>query len=558
MTAKAWLLCLALLGACSSPAPPAQPEAASSWQAKTGWKFQRQAVAAAHPLASEAGALILRKGGNAVDAAIAAQMMLALVEPQSSGIGGGGFLLHFDGKTVRSYDGRETAPAAANAQLLSDANGRRLLRDEAVASPRSVGVPGLVPLLWQVHQKHGRLAWAQLLVPTIERAEQGFSVGERLHTLLRLDSALARNAAAAHFYLDPQGTPWPVGHRLRNPALAAILRQVAAQGPEGLLQGPVGDDLLRHLANSPMRARDLQDYRVVEREPICADWDRWRVCGMGPPAGGALLIGQMLGLMQRHQVLGELKTPAEFHIYLESARLALADRDRWIGDPAFTPAPPGGWQALVAPSYLDSMAQRIGPIAAPVASPTGTQSGTTHLSVIDAQGHAVSLTSSVESAFGTRILANGGTGLAGGYFLNNQLTDFSIGDGPNRIEGGKRPRSSMSPLLVLDRERGALVMSLGAPGGSAIPQYLVKVLLASLGSGLSPQSAIALPNIVQFGNVAVLEKGRFEAQLLDALRARGHGVQEADLSSGVQAIQRSAQGLLAGADPRREGSAAGE
>ncbi|MFY8018977.1 MAG: gamma-glutamyltransferase, partial [Inhella sp.] len=224
----------------------------------------------------------------------------------------------------------------------------------------------------------------------------------------------------------------------------------------------------------------------------------------------------------------------------------------------FTPAPPGGWSAMLSPEQLDALAAKIGPRAAGAQTPAGRESGTTHLSVIDAQGQTVSLTSSVESVFGTRLLADGGTGLAGGYFLNNQLTDFSSGDGPNRIQGGKRPRSSMSPLIVQERNSGAVVMSLGAPGGSAIPQYVVKVLLATLGSGLSPQAAIDLPNVVQFGTVAAFEKARFSPEVLDALRAKGHRVQELELTSGVQAVQLTRSGLLGGADPRREGSVAGE
>jgi len=557
MKPSAWLLALALLGACSSPAPPTQPEPASGWQAKSGWKFSKQAVATAHPLASEAGALMLSRGGNAVDAAVAAQMVLALVEPQSSGIGGGGFLVLLDGKKVRTFDGRETAPAAASAQMFSDPSGRPLPRGQAVGSQQAVGVPGLVPLLWHVHRHHGRLPWPQLLKPAIDLAERGFPVGQRLHTLLQ-DAALARNPEAARFYLNAEGKPWPIGHTLRNPALAAILKGIAQSGPSALLQGPVGEDFLRRLPQSAMQLSDLRDYRVLERDPICADWQQWRLCGMGPPASGTLLIGQMLGLMQRHQQTTQLIAAPELHLFLESARLGLAERDRWVGDPDFTPAPPGGWNAMLSPEQLNALAAKIGPRAAGAQTPAGRESGTTHLSVIDAQGQTVSLTSSVESVFGTRLLADGGTGLAGGYFLNNQLTDFSSGDGPNRIQGGKRPRSSMSPLIVQERNSGAVVMSLGAPGGSAIPQYVVKVLLATLGSGLSPQAAIDLPNVVQFGTVAAFEKARFSPEVLDALRAKGHRVQELELTSGVQAVQLTRSGLLGGADPRREGSVAGE
>lgn len=557
-------------------APPPMPEAASGRTAKPGWTFEREAVVAAHPLAVQAGAQVLAQGGNAVDAAVATQLVLAVVEPQSSGVGGGGFLVLWDGQQVRTYDGRETAPQAASESLFLRPDGSPLPRESAIASGLGVGTPGLLRLLETAHQRHGRLPWAQLVQPAEQIAHEGFSLSPRLHHLLKVDAHLRHNPAAAAFYFQADGTPWPVGHRLRNPALAALLRAVAQSGADAFYRGPVAADLVQrvrsHTRPGHLSSADLAHYTVQAREPLCGLWLRWRYCGMGPPAAGTLLVGQLLALAGAV----DLDSAAGLHRYAEAARLASADRDLHVADPAYVPAPAGDWLALLAPDYLQARAALMGSRAggpavggqpkawvspwAPQADPR--EAGTTHLSVVDAQGMAVSLTSSVESAFGSRILADGGSGLPGGYFLNNQLTDFAFvprsAQGQpvaNRVEPGKRPRSSMAPMLLFEGER--LVMVLGSPGGLGIPHFNAKVLLRHLGHGQALQAAVDAPNAVPTPERLVLERHGFSADVQRALGQLGHKTLETDVPSGLHALSRGGAGWRAAADPRREGAALG-
>ncbi|MBI5721084.1 MAG: gamma-glutamyltransferase family protein [Burkholderiales bacterium] len=606
---------LALIGCAAPLVPPAdsrapagavQPEGASGLQRKPGWQFARAAVAAAHPLAAEAGWRVLKAGGNALDAAIAVQMVLALVEPQSSGIGGGAFLMHWDGREVAAWDGRETAPAAADERLFMQPDGKPMPMAQAVSGGLAVGVPGAVRMLEAAHRVHGRLPWARLFEPAIDLAERGFPVGQRLHTLLATEAAsgtLAADAQARAYFFAADGRPHAVGHLLRNPALAEVLRAIAARGSAALHEGPIAADLaarVRGHAARPGRlaAADLAGYVPLRRAPICTDWlAAYRVCGFPPPSSGHLTLMQILGLLEklpRRDAAGTAGTAGTglvegipgadwLHAYTEAARLAFADRDQYIADPAFAAAPGGDWRSLLDGAYLARRAALVGelsagrrlpgqpgsPGTAPIAwapMPPQPEGGTSHVSVVDAEGHALALTTSIEAVFGARLMADGGTGLAGGYLLNNQLTDFSFTPADasgrpvaNRVQAGKRPRSSMSPTLVFEAGSGRLLMTLGSPGGAAIIHYAAKALVGSLQWGLDAQRAIDLPNFAAFnGPATVLEAGRFPAATAAALRARGHTVAESELTSGAQALQRTASGWHGAADPRREGVVVGE
>lgn len=568
---------------------PSMPELASGWTAKPGWSARRFMVAAANPLATEAGYRILREGGNALDASIAVQLMLTLVEPQSSGIGGGAFLLHWDGRAVQAWDGRETAPAAADERLLLGADGKPVPFGEAVFGGRAVATPGLLVMLEQAHRAHGRLPWAKLFEPAIAMAEAGFPISPRLRIQVAGNPHLARDPLARRYFFDAEGQPLPVGHRLRNPALAAVLRAVAVQGSAAFSTGPVASDIVRrvreHAVPGRMTAADLAGYRPRLRDPICTDWlDRWRVCGFPPPSSGHLAVMQILGILERApavaQPLANGVPGADWlHTYTEAARLAYADRALYLGDPDFVAAPGGDWQTLLSDAYLRQRAALIGPqsmkVAAPgVPAPLRTshapmpdqpEHGTSHISVVDGEGHAVAMTTTIEAFFGARVMSDGGTALPGGFMLNNQMTDFSATPADaqgrpvaNRIEPGKRPRSSMSPTLVFDKSSGQLLMSLGSPGGPVIIHFVAKTLIGSLQWGLDAQRAIDLPNFGSLNGPTLLEKGLFPAATVEALRARGHVVSEIELTSGLQAIQRTRGGWFGGADPRREGVVRGD
>ena len=573
------------------PAVPPMPEVSSGLSSKPGWSAQRFMVAAANPLATDAGYQVLKAGGSALDAAIAVQMVLTLVEPQSSGLGGGAFLMHWDGRTVQAWDGRETAPAAADERLFLLAEGKPMPFPQAMVGGRSVGVPGVVRMLEQAHRTHGKLPWARLFEPAIRLAEEGFAVSPRLHTQLLAEQALRATPNAAAYFYGPDGQPHPVGHRLRNPALAAVLKRLAAEGSAALHTGPVADDLVRRVREHPtnpgrMTAGDLAGYRPVVREPICTDWRDYRVCGFPPPSSGHLAVMQILGMLdtlgpETPGASAEGPSSAAFlHRYTEAARLAFADRAQYVADPTFVPAPGGRWTSMLDPAYLQARAALIGAQSMKTAQPglpPGVQRlshapqppqpefGTSHLSIVDGEGRALAMTTTIEAAWGARILADGGTGLPGGFLLNNQLTDFSSAPADaqgrpiaNRVEPGKRPRSSMSPTLVFDRRDGRLLMSLGSPGGAAIIHFTAKTLLGTLAFGFDAQRAIDLPNFGSFNGPTVLEKGRFDAATVEALKARGHVVQEIDMTSGLQAIQRRGSGWFGGADPRREGVVRGD
>ncbi|MDT8991269.1 gamma-glutamyltransferase family protein [Curvibacter sp. APW13] len=585
-----------LVGACVAPPPtpalsysiPAQPEGSSGYTDKPGWHTQRFAVAAANPLATDAGLQVLRAGGSAVDAAIAVQMVLTLVEPQSSGIGGGAFLLHYDGQNVAAFDGRETAPAAATENLFLQPDGKPMPFMAAVVGGRSVGVPGTVRMLELAHRQHGKLPWAQLFIPAITLADNGFKVSPRLHTLLASETQLAKDPAAAAYFFDASGKPWPVGHVLRNPELAAVLRALATQGSRALYEGPVAQAMVAKVQGHPtnpgtLSMVDLANYQPVQRQALCHPYTtsagrHLRLCGFPPPSSGAIAIGQMLGMLAHTPAqtlpLGTdgLPTPQWLHWYTEAARLAFADRAQYVADPAFVSAPGGDWMSMLAPDYLAQRARSIGATSMKVAQPgqPGTvrtsfapmpaqpEYGTSHISVVDAQGHAVAMTTTIEDAFGARQLVKG-------FLLNNELTDFSFAPRDaqgrpiaNRVEPGKRPRSSMSPTLVFDADTKALLMSGGSPGGALIIHYTAKTLWGTFNWGLNAQQAINLPNFGSTNGPTVLEEKRFPAATLQSLQAMGHEVREIGMPSGLQAIQKTSTGFFGGADPRREGVVLGD
>lgn len=569
--------------------PSITPEVGSGFEEKPGWAADSFAVAAANPLATDAGYQVLKAGGNAIDAAVAVQMVLTLVEPQSSGIGGGAFLMHFDGADVQAYDGRETAPAAVTGELFME-DGEPLPFMEAVASGLSVGVPGTLRMLEQAHAEHGQLAWQELFTPAITLAEEGFAVSQRLHTSLANDEYLRENDLAQAFYYSADGEPLEVGTTLKNPALAAILRRIAEEGSAAFYEGEVAEDLVEQVQSHPVRPGkisldDISGYQSLEREPLCTPWQQWEVCGFPPPSSGHLTIMQILGMLDQQPLL---EAPLEngvtssgwLHQFLEASRLAFADRGRYIADPDFVEAPGGDWSLMLAPDYLGKRSELIGEesmgenaepgnpgeLAVSFASqPEQPEYGTSHISIVDADGNAIAMTTTIEQAFGSRILADGGTDLPGGYLLNNELTDFSFApevDGQpvaNRVEPGKRPRSSMSPTLVFDQETGALVASLGSPGGAAIIHYTARTLAAMRDWGLNAQEALSLPHAITLGGDVYLEEGRFPEEIIESLRERGHNVSERELTSGLQAIRRLEDGtLFGGADPRREGVVMGE
>ena len=594
-----------LAGCATTPAfryqVPDQPEGSSGYAEKPGWSTQRFAVAAANPLATDAGYQILRAGGSAVDAAIAVQMVLALVEPQSSGIGGGAFMMHFNGAEVEAFDGRETAPAAVNEGLFLGVDGKPMAFYDAVVGGRSVGTPGTVRMLEMVHRQYGTMPWATLLEPAIVLAESGFKVSARLNALLKTEVHLKKDPVAAAYFYKPDGTPHDVGYVLRNPALAAVLRKVAATGSKALHEGEVAQAIVnkvrKHAGNpGQLSMADLADYKAIKRPALCHDYRAnardYRICGFPPPSSGAIAIGQVLGILNQTNAAqlpleNGLPSAPWLHLYTEAARLAFADRAQYLGDPDFVAPPAGSWLSLLNPEYLAERARLIGqgpdassmktakpgtPKGTPTAfapMPEQIEYGTSHISIVDGNGRAVAMTSTIEDAFGARQMVNVQPGLSGGFLLNNELTDFSFAprDGAglpvaNRVESGKRPRSSMAPTLVFDKGTGAVLMSGGSPGGALIIHFVAKTVYGVLNWGMAPQTAINLPNFASLNGPTVLEEKRFPPTTIDALKARGHEVREANMTSGLQAISRSPNqarpAWLGGADPRREGIVMGD
>ena len=575
---------------------PLAPESASGFRTDLRPQHaEKYMAAAANPLAAEAGREMLRQGGSAIDAAIAMQAVLTLVEPQSSGIGGGALIVLWDGKNVRTYDGRETAPAGATEKLFLQADGQPMGFTQAQIGGRSVGTPGVLRALELAHQKHGRLPWARLFEPAIELAEQGFAISPRLHQLIAADSSMLRSPQMMTYLRNADGSPKAVGTNLKNPALAAVFKRIAHEGPDALYKGPVAEEIAArvqgHANPGSLSVSDLANYQAKERAPLCTDYKRWQVCGMPPPSSGGIAVAQILGTLQalesrdKRLALAPLKPvktsapagieplPQAVHLICEAERQAYADRAQYVADTDFVPVPVKG---LVDPAYLASRAAVIGEHSMGTAKP-GTPPGiqvayapdrsplrisTSQVVAVDQAGGAVSMTTTIESAFGSHIMVQG-------FLLNNEMTDFSFipeENGQkvaNRVEPGKRPRSSMAPTLIFDRQSGEFLATVGSPGGSQIIEYVAKTTIGLLDWNLDPQSAINLPNFGSRNGPTELERGQFSPALIQALKARGHEVNEIDMTSGTQAIVRAkdAQGnvsLAGGADPRREGEALGD
>jgi gamma-glutamyltranspeptidase/glutathione hydrolase len=473
-------------------------------------------------------------------------------------------------------------------------DGQPMAWADAVQGGRAVGTPGLPQLLATAHREGGRLPWAALFQPAIESAEQGFPVSARLHQALTQATGLREDPAARQLYFDAQGQAWPVGHRLRNPALARTLRQLASEGVSAFYHGALAQELADRVRQHPtnpgqLALQDLADYAVQSRAALCHHntfaGRRYRICGAPPPSSGALTVGQILGLLERAPAWfpptpQKLPDVGWVHAFTEASRLAYADRNTYIADPAFTPAPTGDWASLLAPAYLQSRARAL-PVSpatpsmlrAPAGRPDGApqawapmpdqpEQGTTHLSIIDGQGQAVSLTSSIESSFGARLMV-------GGFILNNQLTDFSFSPRDasgrpvaNRVEPGKRPRSSMSPTLVFDDQDQRLLAVLGSPGGALIIPYVAQTLLAVLQEQRTPQQAVSLPHVASLNGPTLLEADRFPEDWQQALRALGVPVQTQPMASGLHVLvdvgAPGAARWATGIDPRREGAAAGD
>ena len=546
------LLGVALLLVAAYPLPSAQAAPQSM-------------VAAAHPLAVEAGLEMLRRGGTAVDAAIAVQMVLGVVEPHASGIGGGGFLLHYDAASgaIAVYDGRETAPAGATATMFLDADGKPLPFTEAVTSGFSVGVPGLLTMLELAHREHGRLAWRELFTPAIDAARAGFPAPPRLVQWLGRMPGLADEPGIRAVYFNPDGSPKRLGERVTNPALAATMQLVAEQGSRAVLDGDIAREMVErvrgHVRPGTLSLADLAGYRPVKREALCGPYRRWTVCGMPPPSSGGIAMLQILTLLEPFAIWNDAPDSLRaVHVIAEASRLAFADRARYVADPAFVAVPVAG---LLSNAYLDQRRALMSPDRSmgevePGVPPGYVERGTSHVSIVDRSGNAVTFTTTIEAPFGAQIMVRG-------FLLNNELTDFAarpeIAGRPvaNRVQPGKRPRSSMSPTFVLDGDRRMLA-ALGSAGGARIIGDTVQAVIGLLDWNLSMQQAVALPRVINLNGATELEAETPLSGHADALRALGHRVQVRRHEGGLSGVRRVGDGWEGAADPRRDGIARGE
>lgn len=561
--------------AASQAADAVAPEGASGLEHKQEVQAQRFMVAAANPLAVEAGYQVLKQGGNAVDAMVAVQTMLGLVEPQSSGLGGGAFVVYYDAAngSLTTFDGRETAPLQATPELFLNPDGSEMKFYDAVVGGRSVGTPGTVKLLGELHQRYGKQPWAELLQPAIRQASEGFAVSPRLAGAIAESAEHLQRYPSTKAYFFNGEQPRQAGELLTNPEYADTLRTLAEQGHEAFYQGPIAEAIVAAVQNASdnpgvLSLQDFATYRIKQRPAVCLAYLQYDVCGMGPPSSGALTLGQILGITSHFDLasLGPQSAQA-WQIIGDASRLAFADRGRYMADTDYVPLPQGLLQA----DYLAARAKLITPGQALAEANPGEPQwdkpialaddqslelpSTSHISIVDAEGNALSMTTTIENGFGSTLMAKG-------FLLNNELTDFSFAthaDGypiANRLEPGKRPRSSMAPTIVM--QAGKPYMVVGSPGGSRIIGYVAKTLIAHLQWGLPVQEAISLPNLVnRFGSYD-LEAGSSATQLEDELIQMGFKTSVRELNSGIQAIVLSPEGLRGGADPRREGIAKGD
>lgn len=554
------------------------PEMATGISDRTSVSTENFMVAAANPLAAKAGHDVLADGGNAIDAMVAVQMVLGLVEPQSSGIGGGAFLVYFDnaGNRLTTYDGRETAPMAATPTLFLNDDGESMKFFDAVVGGRSVGTPGTVKLLYETHRLHGKLPWSGLLQPAITLADLGFEVSPRLNQLITADAErLSVHAETRDYFLNPDGAPHPVGHVLKNPKYAETLRRLADGGADAFYKGPVAMGIVEAILNTDnpgvMSPADLANYHIRERPPVCILYRTYDVCGMGPPSSGALTVGQILGLVEPFDLAALGPDNSEsWRLIGEASRLAFADRGRYMADSDFVPMPTKG---LLDRAYLDERSKLMEPDGViakediTAGSPPWDHAmlladdesielpSTSHFSIADPFGNVVSMTTTIENGFGSRVMTQG-------FLLNNELTDFSFRthrEGvpiANRVEPGKRPRSSMSPTIIM--KDGKPYAAIGSPGGSRIIGYVAKTIIGHIDWGLDIQSAVNLPHLVNRFGTYDLEKGTAAENLAEPLQAFGYEVNVRDLNSGLHAIILGDGMLTGAADPRREGIATGQ
>ncbi len=586
-----WLIGLTALSACGQePAASALKDAASVVEApavESAAGEKSWFISAANPHAAKAGAEILRRGGSAVDAAIATQAMLGLVEPQSSGLGGGAFMIHYDPNTgtLETYDGREVAPASATHDRFLTETGEPMNFYDAVVGGLSVGVPGAVRMLELAHHEHGETPWAELFEPAISLSEDGFKISPRMNGLVKRIPRLKQLPAAAAYFYDENGEALPIDHVLKNPAYAETLKTVAEGGSEAFYTGEIAEAIVEAVNSAPnpggMTLEDLANYRPIKREPVCSFYRTYQICSMAPPSSGGVTTLQIMAMLEPFDLAGAGEGSVDaLHLIFEASRLAYADRNQYLADNGLL-AGEGGLSieevitGLLNPAYLDARAGLIDPMIAasnvtpgdPSAYATDLTSGkwtglakdaspeppsTSHFVIVDGEGRVVSMTTTVEFAFGSHLMA-------AGMILNNQLTDFSflpVRDGvpvANAVAPGKRPRSSMSPVIIFDDD-GDLWAALGSPGGPAIIGYVVKTLIAMIDWNMSTQDAIELPNAVYPRGAPMLEEGKFTPQIRAELMARGHDVNVRALTSGVHAVKVLESGAFdGGADPRREG-----
>jgi len=552
-----------------------EPEAATGYSEKKAFEAEEYMVVAANPYASWAGKQVIEKGGSAIDAAVAVQSMLSLVEPQSSGIGGGAFILYWDNvnKVLHTFDGREMAPAAVNAHWFIKGN-KPMRWIDAVVGGKSVGVPGAIAALEEAHSEFGTLPWKALFDDTIDTASNGFRVSPRLAKLVALDYHPGlKTFPTSSTYFYPAGLPLKAGTVKKNKQLAKTLKGIAEKGSDYLLKGELAEKIVKAVNSASINPGqltmdDLANYKPIKREPVCGKYRSQQICGMAPPSSGGINVFQILKMLENHDLSSYAPGSVEFaNLYTQASAKAYADREKFIADSDFTNLQ---FAAMINAAYLTRRGEGIEPNKPWQRARAGNpyegvnvamgQSmelpNTSHVSIVDKQGNAVSMTTSIEFMFGSGLMV-------GGFLLNNQLTDFSFLPTknrfpvPNRVEPGKRPRSAMSPTMVFDEE-GELSIVVGSPGGSRIVSYVAQTLIGVIDFNMDIQQAINMPKITNRNDYTALEKGTPIANLKGPLSALGHNVKVVDLNSGLHGIQFSAKKLIGGADPRREGIAVGQ